>query len=86
LVAPTPEGAFYVFADCAGAIGKTTPGGTEIRTDNDFCAALLETEAVAVVPGIAFGLEPGFRISYATDDETLIEAGIRIQRFCASLS
>jgi aspartate aminotransferase len=86
LVAPTPEGAFYVFADCAGVIGKTAPDGTQIQTDNDFCAALLQSEAVAVVPGIAFGLEPGFRISYATDDETLIDAGNRIQRFCASLS
>jgi len=85
LVAPKPEGAFYVFADCSGTIGKTAPDGTEIRNDTDFCSALLEAEAVAVVPGIAFGLEPGFRISYATDDASLIEAGQRIQRFCASL-
>ncbi|WP_417482782.1 pyridoxal phosphate-dependent aminotransferase [Maricaulis sp.] len=85
LVAPTPEGAFYVFADCAGTIGKTAPDGTEIKNDNDFCSALLDAEAVAVVPGVAFGLEPGFRISYATSDELLKEAGVRIQRFCASL-
>lgn len=85
LVAPTPEGAFYVFADCTGTIGKTAPNGTKISNDTDFCAALLEAEAVAVVPGVAFGLEPGFRISYATDDETLKEAGVRIQRFCAAL-
>lgn len=85
LVAPKPEGAFYVFADCAALIGKTAPDGSEIRTDTDFCAALLEAEAVAVVPGVAFGQAPGFRISYATDDESLIEAGKRIQRFCASL-
>ncbi len=85
LVAPTPEGAFYVFADCAGLMGKTTPGGKTISNDTEFCAELLGAEAVAVVPGIAFGLEPGFRISYATDDESLIEAGKRIQRFCASL-
>lgn len=85
LVAPKPEGAFYVFADCAALIGKTAPDGSEIKTDTDFCAALLEAEAVAVVPGVAFGQAPGFRISYATDDESLIEAGKRIQRFCASL-
>ena len=85
LVAPKPEGAFYVFADCAGAIGKTAPDGTVINNDNDFCSALLDAEAVAVVPGVAFGLEPGFRISYATSDEILKEAGIRMQRFCASL-
>ena len=85
LVAPKPEGAFYIFADCSGAIGKTAPDGTEIRNDTDFCAALLDAEAVAAVPGIAFGQEPGFRISYATDEASLIEAGTRIQRFCASL-
>ena len=85
LVAPTPEGAFYVFADCSGALGKTAPDGTCIENDTDFCSALLEAEAVAVVPGVAFGLEPGFRISYATDDASLKEAGLRIQRFCASL-
>ncbi|MFS2318438.1 pyridoxal phosphate-dependent aminotransferase [Maricaulis sp. D1M11] len=85
LVAPKPEGAFYVFADCTALIGKTAPDGSEIKTDTDFCAALLEAEAVAVVPGVAFGQAPGFRISYATDDESLIEAGKRIQRFCASL-
>jgi len=86
LVAPTPDGAFYVFADCGGAIGKHTPGGKTISSDTDFCAELLGAEAVAAVPGVAFGLEPGFRISYATDDESLVEAGKRIQRFCASLS
>ncbi|WP_300556127.1 pyridoxal phosphate-dependent aminotransferase [Maricaulis sp.] len=85
LAAPKPEGAFYVFADCAGAMGKTTPSGTVINSDTDFCAALLEAEAVAVVPGIAFGMEPGFRVSYATDDDSLREAATRIQRFCASL-
>ncbi|GLK53824.1 pyridoxal phosphate-dependent aminotransferase [Maricaulis virginensis] len=85
LVAPTPEGAFYVFADCSGTLGKTAPDGTRIENDTDFCSALLEAEAVAVVPGVAFGLEPGFRISYATDDASLKEAGLRIQRFCASL-
>jgi len=86
LVAPTPEGAFYVFADCSGTIGKTAPDGTRIESDTDFCSALLEAEAVAVVPGIAFGLEPGFRISYATSDEALVEAGKRIQRFCKALA
>jgi len=86
LVAPTPEGAFYVFADCSGAMGKTAPDGTRIESDTDFCSALLEAEAVAVVPGVAFGLEPGFRISYATSDEALVEAGKRIQRFCKALA
>lgn len=86
LTAPVPEGAFYIFADCSGAIGKSTPQGDRIETDTDFCALLLQEEAVAVVPGIAFGAEPGFRVSYATDDASLIEAGQRIRRFCESLS
>ncbi|MEN0651416.1 MULTISPECIES: pyridoxal phosphate-dependent aminotransferase [Hyphobacterium] len=86
LTAPTPEGAFYVFADCSGTIGKTTSSGHLIETDIDFCALLLQDEAVAVVPGSAFGAAPGFRVSYATDDASLIEAGARIRRFCEGLS
>lgn len=81
----TPEGAFYVFPSCAGTIGKETPRGTRIHTDEDFAIALLEEEGVAVVHGAAFGLSPFFRISYATSTEALEECGRRIQRFCASL-
>lgn len=86
LSAPTPEGAFYIFADCGGWIGKTSPGGLSMKTDIDVCNALLEEEAVAVVPGAAFGGSPGFRISYATSDEALIEAGQRLKRFASGLS
>jgi len=82
---PTPEGAFYVYPSCAGLIGKKTPDGKVIETDEDFVIALLEAEAVAVVHGSAFGLGPNFRISYAASEEALEEAGKRIQRFCASL-
>lgn len=82
----TPEGAFYVYPSCAGCIGKTTPNGTHISSDEDFATALLEAEGVAVVHGAAFGLSPFFRISYATSDENLKEACSRIQRFTASLS
>ena len=81
----TPEGAFYVYPSCAGAIGKTTPDGEKIENDSDFCTLLLEEEGVAVVPGVAFGLEPYFRISYATSTEALTDACERIQRFCAAL-
>ena len=83
---PTPEGAFYVFPSCEGCIGKTTPEGKLIETDEDFVTCLLENEGVAVVQGAAFGLSPFFRISYATSTEALKEACERIQRFCASLS
>jgi aspartate aminotransferase len=81
----TPEGAFYVYPSCAGTLGKVTPEGKTIETDDDFAAYLLETEKVVVVPGSAFGLSPHFRISYATADATLEEAGTRIQRACAAL-
>ena len=82
----TPEGAFYVYPSCAGVIGKTTPDGAAIETDSDFATHLLDAEGVAVVPGVAFGLSPFFRISYATSTELLEEACRRIQRACASLS
>jgi len=82
---PTPEGAFYVYPSCAGTIGKRTPQGKKIGNDTDFCAYLLDAEGVAVVPGVAFGLSPHFRISYATSNEELSEACTRIQRACAAL-
>jgi aspartate aminotransferase len=83
---PTPEGAFYVYPSCAGLIGKTTPKGKTLATDEDVAAALLEEEGVAVVHGAAFGLSPFFRISYATGIQALEEACRRIQRFCANLT
>ncbi|HWP26550.1 MAG TPA: pyridoxal phosphate-dependent aminotransferase [Xanthobacteraceae bacterium] len=85
LSCPKPEGAFYVYPSCAGAIGKTAPSGKKIETDLDFVAELLEAEGVAVVQGTPFGLGPAFRISYATKTEDLEEACRRIQRFCANL-
>jgi len=86
LECPTPEGAFYVYPSCKGAIGKTAPSGKRIETDTDFVFELLETEAVAPVQGTAFGLGPNFRISYAISNEMLEEACSRIQRFCNNLS
>ena len=85
LSCPTPEGAFYVYPSCSGLIGKRTPGGTTLGNDTDVVTYLLEAEGVAVVQGVAFGLEPHFRISYATATESLEEAGRRIQRACAAL-
>lgn len=80
-----PEGAFYVYPSCAGAIGKTTPEGKKIATDDDFVTYLLEAEGVAAVQGSAFGLSPHFRISYATSTEALKEACTRIIRACEKL-
>lgn len=86
LTCRTPEGAFYVYPSCAGLLGKKTADGRVIESDSDFAEALLEAEGVAVVQGVAFGLSPYFRISYATSEKALTEACTRIQRFCASLT
>ena len=80
-----PQGAFYLYPSCEGVIGKRADGKV-IETDLDFASALLDAEAVAVVPGTAFGSSPAFRLSYATDMETLREACVRITRFCEGLS
>jgi aspartate aminotransferase len=80
-----PEGAFYVYPSCSGTIGKKTPQGKVIETDDDFVTYILEAEGVAAVQGSAFGLSPFFRISYATSTEALREACTRIQRACAAL-
>jgi len=82
----TPEGAFYVYPSCAGAIGKKTRAGRRIENDEGFAGALLEAEGVAVVFGAAFGLSPHFRISYAAAMPELEEACRRIQRFCEGLT
>jgi aspartate aminotransferase len=81
-----PEGAFYVFPNIAGCLGKTTKGGKRIETDTDFALALLEEKYVAAVQGAAYGMSPYLRISYATDTESLREACARIQEFCRELS
>ncbi|MDB5376305.1 MAG: aspartate aminotransferase [Rubritepida sp.] len=81
-----PEGAFYVFPNIAGCLGKTSKGGRKIGTDMDFAVALLEEAHVAVVHGAAYGMSPYVRISYATDMESLRTACTRIQEFCKGLS
>ncbi len=86
ITCPVPDGAFYVYPSIAGLIGKTTPSGVTITDDETFAKALLEDTGVAVVFGAAFGLSPNFRVSYATSEEALTEAGRRIRTFCATLS
>jgi aspartate aminotransferase len=85
LSCPKPEGAFYVYPSCAGAIGRTAPSGKVIASDEDFVTELLAAEDVAAVHGAAFGASPFFRISYATATSVLEEACRRIQRFCGNL-
>ena len=86
ITCPTPDGAFYVYPSCAGLIGKKTPDGKVLQTDEDVVTYLLETEGVAAVHGAAFGLSPHFRISYATSTEALEDACQRIQRACSALA
>ena len=82
---PTPEGAFYVYPDASGCIGKTTPDGKLIDSDSALIDYFIESARVAAVPGSAFGLSPAFRISYATSLDVLKDACRRIQRACAEL-
>ena len=82
---PRPLGAFYVYPDCSGLIGKTTPAGTVLTDDEAVAAYLLDSEGVAVVHGAAFGGSPAFRISYATSDDVLLDACTRIQRAVGNL-
>ncbi|WP_417605408.1 pyridoxal phosphate-dependent aminotransferase [Primorskyibacter flagellatus] len=86
ITCPTPDGAFYVYPSIAGCIGKTSPEGTLLDTDQAFATALLEETGVAVVFGAAFGLSPNFRVSYATSEDVLTEACNRIRRFCENLT
>ena len=81
-----PDGAFYVYPSISGLMGKTRPDGQVIETDADFVSYLLEAGEVAVVPGIAFGLSPHFRVSYAASDAVLTEAMSRIGRIVDTLT
>jgi aspartate aminotransferase len=80
-----PEGAFYVFPNVAGCLGKTTAGGRRLDTDEDVCLALLEEQYVATVHGAAYHMSPYLRISTATADDDLLEGLKRIQVFCEGL-
>ena len=82
---PRPDGAFYVYPDVSGLIGKATPKGKTITDDEALIDYFLDEARVAAVHGKAFGLEPAFRISYATSEALLTEACERIQTACAAL-
>ena len=82
---PTPEGAFYVYPDASALMGRTSPKGQVIETDQDLIGYFLDEAQVAAVHGGAFGLSPAFRVSYATSEDVLLEACTRIQRASAAL-
>lgn len=81
----TPGGAFYLYVDVGACLRKTTQGGETLLTDGDFALALLAEKHVAVVQGEAYGLSPFVRLSYATDDESIVEGCRRIAEFCNTL-
>ena len=85
ITCPRPQGAFYVYPDLSGVIGKSTPAGKLIDTDEAFVGYLLDDAKVAAEQGAAFGLSPAMRISYATSDALLTQACERIQTACAAL-
>ena len=80
-----PEGAFYVFPSCAGLLGKITPDGKRIETDQDVVVYLLEAAGVALVHGEAYGMSPYFRLSTATSLDLLRDACGRIRAACSRL-
>lgn len=86
LACSVPDGAFYVFPSCAGVLGKKTPAGRILQTDEDFVLYLLEEENLAVLQGSAYGISPYFRISFATSMEVLGEGCARLRRACEKLA
>ncbi len=85
LTAGIPDGAFYVYANCTGMMGATTPAGWKIENDVDAARYLLEEAGVAVVPGAAFNMSPYLRIVFAVDDASLALACERIIAACRLL-
>ncbi len=86
LATTAPDGAFYVYVDCSAVIGRRTPDGTVLESDQDVVMYLLDEAQVAVVQGSAYGLSPYFRVSFATDETTLRRALEAIRGALARLS
>lgn len=80
-----PEGAFYLFVNCSGVIGKSAPDGRVIANDLDFVLYLLDG-GVAAIHGAAYGLSPYFRLSIATSEAQIEKACACIAKACDALS
>jgi aspartate aminotransferase len=78
-VAPKPQGAFYVYSDVTGLLGKEW-GGKRIETSLELCDYMLDAAEVALVPGEAFGPSGYVRLSYALGDAQLLEGIQRLQK------
>ncbi len=81
-VAPMPEGAFYVYSDVSGLLGREW-GGVQINTSLELCDYILDAAEVALVPGEAFGPSGYVRMSYALGDGPLLEGIQRLQKLFA---
>ena len=86
LACARPDGAFYVFASCDGALGRAAPDGRTLTDDGEFCRHVLETEGLALVPGSAFSMPGHFRLSYAYSDAELADGLARLRRATGRLS
>ncbi|MER5518593.1 aspartate transaminase [Streptomyces sp. NPDC002763] len=86
LTCTPPSGGFYVLVNCTGLLGRHTPAGERIATDEEFAAHLLESQQVAVIHGAAYGAPGYFRISFATSSAVLTEACERLSTACAALT
>jgi aspartate aminotransferase len=80
-----PDGSFYLFVNCAGLLGRTTPDGATLTTDNDVVLFLLDHASVATIPGSAYGSSPYFRVSFAAAEPTLKDAAAAIGAAVATL-
>ena len=82
----TPDGAFFLWVDCAGTIGRRTLGGKVIQSDEDFVAGAIEHAGVVMLPGSPFGMSPYFRMSYSIDPTILRKALDRLRAYCDALA
>jgi aspartate aminotransferase len=80
IICPEPLGAFYVYPDVTGLLGKEW-GGTTPQTSLELADLILEKCEVAAVPGEAFGPSGYLRFSYALGDDDLAEGIARLQKF-----
>ncbi len=78
-VAPTPQGAFYVYSDVTGLLGREW-SGKRINSSLELCDFILDEAEVALVPGEAFGPSGYVRLSYALGDQPLLEGIQRLQK------
>ena len=80
-----PDGAFYLFPDCRGLLGKRCPSGRLVRNSADFAGYLLDDFGVVVVPGSGFGSEGHFRMSIAVADADVLSGAKAIASACKAL-